>query len=204
MTTVTEAAKRLFSDDEKALRGGDLHRMREDPELAQRFARRLLDAAGEISPGRDWSVDDLREALELAQGGGPLSGALIQEGRYFRRRLREQCELAGRYGDPFACVVLTLDDGDMPPELRQTVLDAVTDGLRRSDLVFLYRRRFALILPRMRPPSLTEFLERIQSLVALGAGESAVLSIASMVFPNDRLPNARAVLDWAEDMLRDV
>ena len=126
-----------------------------------------------------------------------------QEGRHFRKRLREQCELAERYGDPFACVVVSLVDDVTDPVCAQSVLDAVTEGLRRTDMVFVYRRRFALILPRMRVEALTDFLDRIQKLVSFGAGESTVTSIASMVYPNARLPDTRAVLDWAEDMLRD-
>jgi len=82
------------------------------------------------------------------------------------------------------------------------VLDAVTDGLRRTDMLFLYRRRFALILPRMRVEALASLIERIRNLVAVGAGEAVVSRIDSLVFPNDKFEESREVLDWAEDQLR--
>lgn len=204
MTTVTEAAKRLFREgDEESLREGDLGKICSDVALAQRFARRLAEAARELSPGRHWSAEELRDVLEVAVRGVRHDHAQVLEGRYFRKRLREQCALAERYGDPFACVVITLEPG-LRSEGYQSVLDAVTEGLRRSDMIFLYRRRFALVLPRMRVEALEPMIGRLQKLVAVGVGEEALESIASLVFPNERVTDTRGVLEWGEDQLREV
>jgi len=202
MTTVTETAKRIFREaDEEAILEGDLARLCSDPGLAQRFAQRLTEAARTISPGTRFSTDDLRDILEVAVRGLPQQRARILEGRHFRKRLREQCALTDRYGDSFACAIVSLADG-LDTGAYQSVLDAVTDGLRRTDMLFLYRRRFALILPRMRVEALSSLIERIRTLVAVGAGEQNLSRIDSMVFPNKRFEDSREVLDWAEDQLR--
>jgi len=202
MTTVTETAKRIFrEDDEEAIREGNLARLCSDPGLAQRFAQRLTEAARNISPGTRFSVEDLRDILEVAARGLPQERARILEGRHFRKRLREQCGLADRYGDSFACAVVSLAP-KVDTDAYQSVLDAVTDGLRRTDMLFLYRRRFALILPRMRINALSSLITRIRTLVSVGAGEEAVRRIDSLVFPNDQFEESREVLDWAEDQLR--
>lgn len=202
MTTVTEAAKRVLSEDDvSALETGDLARLCSDPVLAQRFARRLARLAREVAPGRDWSPEDLRDVLEVAVHGTPQQSARVLEGRYFRRRLREQVNLADRYGDTFAVVVLTMAEGVEEP-VYSSVLDAVTERLRRTDMVFLYRRRFALVLPRMRQAALEPLIARVRELVGVGAGADALESVASLVYPDPVVADGSLVLDWAEDQLR--
>jgi len=202
MTTVTEAAKRLIDgEEEDALTSGDLSRICADSLLAQRLGRRIAAAAQEIAPGRQWTLEDLRDVLEVACRGPAPDSVRVLEGRYFRKRLREQCALAERYGDPFACVVVHLSD-DHDPATYESVLDAITDRLRRTDMVFLYKRRFALILPRMRAVSLGPLVERVRQLVGVGAGEEALDRVRSLVFPDPAYADTQSVLDWAEDQLR--
>ena len=163
MTTVTEAVKPLLDEeDESAIEDGDLARLCANPAVAQRFARMLTKAAREISPNRDWTPEDLRDVLETAVHGTGQETARVLEGRYFRKRLREQVNLADRYGDSFAVVVITMVKG-VSEGVYSSVLDAVTERLRRTDMVFLYRRRFALVLPRMRPAALSPLIERVRA-----------------------------------------
>jgi len=205
VTTVTEAAKRLIGGaDEADLRAGDLEKICADPVLAQRLARRLAEAARDIAPGREWSMEDLRDVLEVAVRGPREERVRILEGRYFRKRLREQCALAERYGDPFSCVVVTLVSGEVEGRgLYASVLDAITERLRSSDMVFLYRRRFALILPRMRAESLGQLVGRITELVGEAVGGPVLESVQSLSYPDPVLQDTQSVLDWAEDRLRD-
>ena len=127
MTTVTEATKRLVGgDDEADLRSGNLERICADPVLAQRLARRLAEAARDIAPGREWSMEDLRDVLEVAVRGPRDNSVRVLEGRHFRKRLREQAALAERYGDPFSCVVFTLVRG---AEGRHRGLEGVASAL---------------------------------------------------------------------------
>lgn len=207
MTTVTESLKRVLeADDLSALQDGDLDRICADPVLAQRFARRLAGLARQIAPGREWTPEDLRDVLEIAVHGSTQQSARVLEGRHFRKRLREQVGLADRYGDSFAVVVITVADG-VNEGVYSSVLDAVTERLRKTDMVFLYRRRFALLLPRMRASGLEPLIQRVRELVAVGAGASTIERIASLVYPDVAFAEGAeddgvSVLDWAEDQLR--
>ncbi len=202
MTTVTETAKRLGEGlDLSELEEADLATICADPLLAQRIARQLVEIAEEVIPGRRWSVEDVRDILDAAVRGRREPGVRIVEGRYFRKRVREQCALSDRYGDPFAVVVIALmpepQDGAY-----QSVLDAIVERLRRTDMVFLYRRRFALVLPRMRGESLEPLVARVRELIQIGVGEDVVERIESLVYPSTAHPDTQSVLDWAEDQLR--
>ena len=202
MTTVTETAKRLGEGiDLSELEDANLETICGDPLLAQRLARQIADLTSEVFPGRRFSVEDLRDIFEAAVRGTRAGGVRVVEGRYFRKRVREQCGLADRYGDPFAIVVIGLSPE--PSEgVYQSVLDAVVERLRGTDMVFLYKRRFALLLPRMRRESLDPLTDRVRELIRVGAGENVVECISSIVYPDPRLDDTQAVLDWAEDQLR--
>ncbi|MFK7998917.1 MAG: hypothetical protein AB8H86_04945 [Polyangiales bacterium] len=203
MTTVTEAIKVVLdADAQRALAEGDLEGICANPEVASRFARQLAEAARRISPGRTWSPEDLRDVLEVAVHGNPQGSARVLEGRYFRKRLKEQTNLADRYGDEFSVVVISVSK-DVHQGVYSSVLDAVTERLRRTDMVFLYRRRFAVVLPRLGVSTLSAMLERIKELVAVGAGTKSIERIAGGTYPSDRFKDARAILDWSEDQLRD-
>ena len=204
MTTVTEVVKPVLDEeDETAIAKGDLQRLCANPHLAQRFARLLAKAAQGVSPGREWTPEDLRDVLEVAVHGTGQESARVLEGRYFRKRLREQLNLADRYGDSFAVVVITMAPG-VSEGVYASVLDAVTERLRRTDMIFLYRRRFALVLPRMRPAALEPLIDRVRELVAIGAGDATLERIDSLCYPTDEIAEGSDVLDWAEDQLRDL
>jgi hypothetical protein len=202
MTTVTETAKRLGEGlDLSELEDADLTTICADPLLAQRIARQLVELAEEVIPGRRWSVEDVRDILDAAVRGRRDPGVRIVEGRYFRKRVREQCALSDRYGDPFAVIVISLQP-EPQDGVYQSVLDAVVERLRRTDMVFLYRRRFALVLPRMKPDSLAPLVARVRELIRVGVGEDVIEEIESLVYPGPSHTDTQSVLDWAEDQLR--
>ena len=200
MTTVTEAAKRL-GVDLHPLDQADLELLRADPVLAQQFARRLALSAKDLVPNATWSVEDLRDVLEVAVQGAALEGVRIVEGRYLRKRVREQCAFAERYGEPFALVVVQL-----VPEPREglytSVVESVVEKLRRTDMIAIYRRRFALLLPRMDHAVLGSLLDRIAARVDQAAGKKVVETVEGTIYPDANLPDTQSVLDWLEDQLR--
>ncbi len=204
MTTVTETAKRLGEGlDLSELEDADLATICGDPLLAQRIARQIAELAGDVIPGRRWSIEDVRDILDAAVRGRRQKGVRIVEGRYFRKRVREQCALSDRYGDPFAVLIISLT-AEPQEGTYQSVLDAVVERLRRTDMVFLYKRRFALVLPRMRAESLAPLVERVNELIRVGAGEDVIDRIGSLVYPDAQHAETQSVLDWAEDQLRNV
>ena len=204
MTTVTQTVKRSTEDVEIDLDSiGSARSICGDPLAARRFVKRLLESANGISPLVEWTPEDLRDVIELAirEEEKPIPGVL--EGRYLRKMLREQCAFAERYGDAFVCVVITL-----PPERNEdeysSVLDAVLDTLRKSDLAFTYRRRIALILPRMRGEALENFLSRLDAVVDAGDNRRLVTSVETFASSDMVELDTQHVLDWAEDRLREI
>ncbi len=204
MTTVTEAAKRLVRGEENsALRSGDLERICADATLARELARQLAERAREIAPGRDWSPEDLRDLLEAAVHGPPTDEVPVLEGRFLRKRLREQCAIADRYGDPFGVIVVAL--GPEPVSgAYASVLDAIVGNLRRTDMVFLYRRRYAIVLPRISDTVLPQLAARMRTLIEVGVGAGAVEDVDTLAFPSAEATAMNDVLDWAEDHLRAI
>lgn len=204
MTTVTEAAKRLVRGEENsALRSGDLERICSDAALARELARQLAEAAREIAPGRQWSPEDLRDLLEAAVHGPRQDEVPVLEGRFLRKRLREQCALCERYGDPFGVIVVAVGPEPVPGAYA-SVLDAIVENLRRTDMVFLYRRRYAIVLPRISDTVLPQLAARMRTLIEVGAGAGAVEDVDTLAFPSAEATDMNAVLDWAEDRLRAI
>lgn len=200
MTTVTEAAKRL-GVDLHPLDQADLDMLKADPVLAQQFARRLALEAKEIAPNANWSVEDLRDVLEVAVQGTALEGVRVVEGRYLRKRVREQCAFTERYGEPFALVVVQLVPE--PHEgLYARVVESVVERLRRTDMIAIYKRRFALLLPRMEAAAISSLLDRIAARVDQVAGKKVVESVDGQIYQHPAFPDTQSVLDWLEDHLR--
>jgi hypothetical protein len=204
MTTVTETAERVGGAFEPPdLRRAATGEICRDPLLVERIAGRMIELADAIVPGRSWSMEEARDILAAALRARQDHGVRIEEGRYFRKRLRELCALARDCGDPFAVAVVTLredsDEGD-----RQSVLDAVVERLRRPDMVFVYRRRFALLLPGMRAAQLSALFARARDLVRVGAGEQTLEEIDTLACPDPAFPETSDILDWAEDRLRNA
>lgn len=205
MTTVTEAAKRL---------GIDLHpleqatgeSLKRDPVLAQQFARRLALAAKEIVPAGNFSIEELRDILEVAVLGAASEPVRVVEGRYLRKRVREQVAYSERYGEPFALAVLQLAPEPAEGAYR-TAVDIIAGRLRRSDMIAIYKRRVAFLLPRMHPAALAALTDRIRGAFDASVPRppelaTVIESAPAMMFPDAAYADTQAVLDWLEDQLR--
>lgn len=205
MTTVTEAAKRL-GIDLHPLEQASAEALKRDPVLAQQFARRLALAAKDIVPGADWSMEELRAVLEVAVLGATSEPMRVVEGRYLRKRVREQCAYSERYGEPFALLVMQLAP-EPADGVYRAALDVIAERLRRSDMIAIYKRRVAFLLPRMHPSAVTALTERIRgafdkAVAAPDVHAPVVLDVPTLVFPDPVCPDTQSVLDWLEDQLR--
>lgn len=206
MTTVTEAAKRLGLHG-SVTGDGTAEDLKKDPLLAQQFARRLAQFAREITPGREWSIEDLRDVLEVAVLGAPEEAARVVEGRYLRKRVRTHCSFAERYREPFALVVLQLLPEPADGAYAKAV-HAIAPRLRRADMIAVYKRRVALLLPRMSHEAIGALTQRVWPTFDAAVGSRVVERVPAIVFPGPdpstgiALEGAQAVLDWLEDQLR--
>jgi hypothetical protein len=125
----------------------------------------------------------------------------IVEGRYLRKRVRELCAYAERYGEPFAMVVLKL--AKEPREgLYGSMAEPIVAKLRKTDMITAYRRRFAILLPRMDPQALASLGQRVREVAETLAGAPVVESIATTMFPMPNMDETQLILDWLEDQLR--
>jgi hypothetical protein len=139
--------------------------------------------------------------------GAPNEAVRVVEGRYLRKRVREQCSFAERYHEPFALVVLQLlpepEDGAYA-----RAVESIAPRLRRSDMIAIYKRRVALLLPRMAPTAIAALTERIWPTFDAAVGGKVVERVPAIVFPGPdpstgiALDGTQAVLDWLEDQLR--
>ncbi|MBW2262147.1 MAG: hypothetical protein JRG91_09260 [Deltaproteobacteria bacterium] len=167
-------------------------------EMAGSFSRYLLAAASKMVP-RQWSVQDLNDVLNFVLEGGDTPVQFI-EGRYLRKRIREQIARAERYKEPFALMVLALSDGTKVDE-NESLVDLLTERLRRSDMVFLYRHRIAVLLPHTPFGVLAKLEERIAKLADATLGLKEI-GFAVAAFPDEKFESPERVLDWIEDQLR--
>ena len=199
MTTVTEAAKRL-GIDQHPLEQADITALKNDAVLAQQFARRLLMDAKDLAPQAVWTMEELLAVLEAAVHGRVPATDRVVEGRYLRKRVRELCAIAERFGDPFALVVLKL--GKEPRDgLYGSMAAPLVSKLRQGDMVTAYRRRLAVLLPSIEPAALPAVASRIRRVAEDLAGPVIEMTAQTM-FPTMELNETQAILDWLEDQLR--
>lgn len=169
-------------------------------DMAQAFMTVLLRTAASIVPEKDWSVDDLISVLNTATAGQGRTATLI-EGRYLRRSLRDHMNRADRYHEVFTVMVLGLD-ADGKEALIQTVVDALFERLRKSDMVFLYKRRVVILLPHATRESARILFDRLTSLINKVVGADVALKIESRTYPSDDIDSQDDLLDWVEERLR--
>ncbi len=167
-------------------------------EMAGSFSRYLLAAAVKMVP-REWSVQELSDVLNFVLEGGN-TPAQIVEGRYLRRRLREEVARADRHQEQFSIMVLGFE-GEVEEETYEGLVDVLQERLRRSDLVFLYKHRIAILLPHTPETSLERLCQRISKLAAEALrSKKVIFSTAS--YPGKTFAGPDTVLDWVEDRLR--
>lgn len=167
-------------------------------EMAGSFTRYLLAAASKMVL-REWTVQDLADVLTFVLEGGDNPVQFI-EGRYLRKRVREQIARAERYKEPFSIMILGFSGG-AEAENYEGLVDLLTERLRRSDMVFLYKHRVAILLPHTPHNVLKSLEERI---VKLAEATLGLKSIEFMVisYPAEQFEGPEGVLDWVEDQLR--
>ncbi len=182
---------------------GDVDEICARPESARRVANELARLAGtHVTPGRTWTPEDLRDVLEAALRASATEPApQVFPGRELRRRLHLSCSRAARYGERFACIVLAAARS-VDRAAHQGIVDAIVERVRATDAVFVYRRRFAIVMPQVGVEATPAIVNRVMKMIAIGAGERAIVSTASIAFPAPGVTGA-AVLDWAEDQLRE-
>ena len=199
MTTVTDVARTKPARDPDAK--VDFEALTTDPEAAKRFVTEIVHRAVQLVGDREWSTEDLRDVIEFALRS-ELPPIRILEGRHFRKRLKEEIARAERYSTAFSLVVATLVT-EQPQEVYDSIVGALEERLRRTDMVFLYKRRFAILLPHTGAPIAEKLLGRIRALIGAVVAPGTELRMELQTYPAREIEGPRAMLDWAEDRLRE-
>jgi hypothetical protein len=171
-----------------------------DREMASSFVRQLLHAAGKMIPTREWSTQDLRDILTFVLEGG-VEPVPMLEGRYLRKRLKEQLARAERYQEPFSVMFVSVAE-TADSIHHQSLIDLLMERLRRSDMVFLYRRKAAIILPHTNEKAAEGLIARIRSLAKATIPPDVDMELLVRTYPGSDFGSPSEVLDWAEDQLR--
>jgi len=171
-----------------------------DREMATSFVRQLLQASSKMIPTREWSAQDLRDILGYVLEGG-VDPVPTLEGRYLRKRLKEQLARAERYQEPFSLMFVNLSD-NADTIHHQGLVDLLMERLRRSDMVFLYRRRVAIILPHTNEKAAEGLVARIRTLATATIPPEVTIDMLVRTYPSAEFGHPSEVLDWAEDQLR--
>lgn len=169
-------------------------------EMAGSFVRYLLTAASKMVP-RQWTAQDLQDLLSFVIEGGDSPIQFI-EGRYLRRKIQDQIIRAERYKEPFSLMVIKFNRA-LDEDVYSSLIDLLTERLRRSDMVTLYRQKVAIILPHTPGSVLDKLIERIHKLArATDSLKEVKLHITTSSYPSDSFATPYEILDWIEDELR--
>src|SRR5947209_8483192 len=96
-----------------------------------------------------------------------------------------------------------LRSGDLEKICGDPVLAQRVARRRRTDMVFVYRRRFAMVLPRIRRDAVGPLVDRQRELLTASGSAAVVESVDVLCYPDPEFADTQAVLDWAEDHLRE-
>jgi len=169
-------------------------------DMANAFVVNLLKAAERMVPEKKWLVDDILAVLKAALDTGSTAAAML-EGRYLRRSLRDQMALSDRYQEPFSVLVMILE-AHADESLYQSVLDAVLERLRKSDMIFLYRHRTVMLLPHTDIEAAKKLVARLRVLLQKVIGRELDLDFRLRTYPDPNITSQDEILDWAEEQLR--
>jgi hypothetical protein len=180
----------------------DYESISKDHKSAERFVRRLLDAATVLVPDHEWAEDDLREVIDFATTSAT-EVIPVLSARQYRKRLREEAARADRYKQTFSTMIVRLADKGEDEDYA-SVLDALIERLRKTDLVFLYKRHVAILLPHTGAPVLNTLVGRIRALIAaVSSVDADQIGIVSLSYPSREMSSSEALFAWAETHLKE-
>ena len=169
-------------------------------EMAVAFVRELIRHGNKIMHDRDLSIEDIVTICHLAMERRE-AGVTMLEGRHLRGRVSEQVSRADRYKEPFSMVFLQLNAA-LDRSGFDSVVDTLCERLRKTDLMFIFKSRIALILPHTAKEQCALLATRVQQLLETAVASGIVDSAATLTYPDAEITARSHVLDWAEDQLR--
>ncbi|MCP4604732.1 MAG: hypothetical protein GY847_30125 [Proteobacteria bacterium] len=196
-TMVTQAGKDKDSDESPMM---SYTAVTSHQAMAEAFIRELVQLGQKMLPDHNLSTEDLITISQLALNRKE-NGVVILEGRHLRGRISEQISRAKRYKEPFSLLILKFDNQN-DTSMYDSMVDTLCERLRKTDLMFLFKLRIALILPHTETEACQKLHERIKSLLKATVPPKKEVIFSKFTYPDDKEITASQILDWAEDELR--
>lgn len=169
-------------------------------EMAAAFVREMIRHGNRIMNDHELSVEDLVTICHMAMQRRE-TGVTMLEGRHLRSRVSEQISRADRYKEPFSLMVVGLVTTVETPGY-DSVVDTLCERMRKTDLLFIFKSRIALILPHTAKDQCALFAARVKQLLQTAVASGIITGITSITYPDPEITSRSQVLDWAEDALR--
>jgi len=170
-------------------------------EMAVAFVRELIRHGNRIMNDHELSIEDLVTICHLALERRE-TGVMMLEGRHLRGRVSEQISRADRYKEPFSLMFLKLNAA-LDRSGYDSVVDTLCERMRKTDLMFIFKTRIALILPHTLKEPCAVLAARVQELLETAVTTGIIDGIPTLTYPDPEITARSQVLDWAEDQLRD-
>jgi hypothetical protein len=170
-------------------------------EMAVAFVRELIRHGNRIMNDHELTIEDLVTICHLALAQRE-TGVLMLEGRHLRARVSEQISRADRYKEPFSLMFVKLN-ASLDRSGYDSVVDTLCERMRKTDMMFIFKSRLALILPHTLKEPCGILATRIQQLLETAVASGIIDGIPTLTYPDPEITARSQVLDWAEDQLRD-
>ena len=168
--------------------------------MAEAFINELIRFGQRILPEREISIEDVMGICKVALNRED-HGITMIEGRHLRARITEQLSRAQRYQESFSLIVLKFDIIESIAAY-ESIVDTLSERMRRTDLMFLFKSRIILLLPHTDEEACRTLDKRIRCLMDSCLRDiSQAVTFNDLTFPGSVF-KASQVLDWAEDQLR--
>jgi hypothetical protein len=169
-------------------------------EMAVAFVRELLRHGNRIMNDHELTIEDLVAICHLALERRE-TGVMMLEGRHLRARVGEQISRADRYNEPFSILFLKLN-ASLDRSGYDSVIDTLCERMRKTDMMFIFKSRLALILPHTQKDPCAVLAGRIRQLLEAAVASGIIDDIPTLTYPDPEITARSQVLDWAEDQLR--
>ncbi|MCU0661855.1 MAG: hypothetical protein MUC50_05960 [Myxococcota bacterium] len=196
-TTVTRSASGKDPSESTALTYSEVISQKT---VAETLVRKLLAHALGIIKDRPLTTKDLYKICQLALGSEKETVPIL-EGRHLRSRVSEQLSRAQRYKEPFSLLAIHLP-GQIDSPSYDSVIDALAERMRDSDMLFTFKVCIVLLLPHTPKDGVQRLVGRVHTLLAATHKEGPALTMNSLTYPDPSITKRSEVLDWAEDQLR--
>jgi len=170
-------------------------------EMAVAFVRELLRHGNRIMNDHELTIEDLVTICHLALSQRE-TGVMMLEGRHLRARVSEQISRADRYNEPFSVMFVRLN-ASLDRSGYDSVVDTLCERMRKTDMLFIFKSRLALILPHTLKDPCAILAARVQQLLETAVATGIIDGIPTLTYPDPEITARSQVLDWAEDQLRD-